>query len=251
MATLGRACLILALAVAVYGVGAVALRRAHAAGREWVDSGRRAVYALAALTTVAFVVLEIAFLRSDFSFADGRDALLDDDADLLPGGRGVVLAGGLAAAVGVAAVAVVEPRAVPDARAACATSRPTRRRSCSASAAFFSGLLVFVASPFATRRRRADGGRRACHPLLRHPTMMIHPPMLYSGYTLFTVPVRVRGRGARRPARRRRVDHGDAALRARPPGSSSASGSCSAPAGPTPSWAGAATGPGTRSRTPR
>src|SRR3712207_8623148 len=26
------------------------------------------------------------------------------------------------------------------------------------------------------------------NPLLRHPSMMIHPPMLYSGYTLFAVP---------------------------------------------------------------
>ena len=30
-----------------------------------------------------------------------------------------------------------------------------------------------------------DGG---LNPLLRHPAMMIHPPMLYSGYTLFAVP---------------------------------------------------------------
>ena len=26
------------------------------------------------------------------------------------------------------------------------------------------------------------------NPLLRHPSMMIHPPLLYSGYTLFTIP---------------------------------------------------------------
>ena len=26
------------------------------------------------------------------------------------------------------------------------------------------------------------------NPLLRHPSMMIHPPMLYSGYTLFAIP---------------------------------------------------------------
>src|SRR5438046_2021811 len=36
--------------------------------REFGDSGRRAVYALAGVLTVAFGVLEIAFLRSDFSF---------------------------------------------------------------------------------------------------------------------------------------------------------------------------------------
>ena len=36
--------------------------------REFVDSGRRAVYALALLATGAFAILEVAFLRSDFSY---------------------------------------------------------------------------------------------------------------------------------------------------------------------------------------
>ena len=66
MPTLGRACLILALGIALYGIGA-SLHGARARRREWVDSGRRAVYALAGVLTVAFAVLEAAFLRSDFS----------------------------------------------------------------------------------------------------------------------------------------------------------------------------------------
>ena len=67
MATVGRACLILALAVCVYGVAA-ALYGARARRPDWVESARRSVYALAVLATVSFAVLEIAFLRSDFSF---------------------------------------------------------------------------------------------------------------------------------------------------------------------------------------
>ncbi|MEA2227882.1 MAG: cytochrome c-type biosis protein CcmF, partial [Solirubrobacteraceae bacterium] len=67
MATVGRACLILALAVCVYGVAA-SLYGARARRPDWADSGRRAVYALAALATLSFAVLELAFLRSDFSF---------------------------------------------------------------------------------------------------------------------------------------------------------------------------------------
>src|SRR3954467_11851552 len=67
MAILGRACLILALGIALYGIGA-SLYGARARRREWVESGRRAVFALAGVLTVAFVVLEAAFLRSDFSF---------------------------------------------------------------------------------------------------------------------------------------------------------------------------------------
>src|SRR3954468_19490558 len=68
MPTLGRACLILALVACAYGIGA-ALYGARSGRREWAESGRRAVYALALLLTLAFGLLELAFLRSDFSFA--------------------------------------------------------------------------------------------------------------------------------------------------------------------------------------
>jgi cytochrome c-type biogenesis protein CcmF len=46
---------------------------------------------------------------------------------------------------------------------------------------------VFLESPFqALPVPPAEGA--GLNPLLRHPSMMIHPPMLYSGYTLFAVP---------------------------------------------------------------
>ena len=53
--------------------------------------------------------------------------------------------------------------------------------------AFFCGLLVFLESPFAQASPVPVEGT-GLNPILRHPAMMIHPPMLYSGYTLFTVP---------------------------------------------------------------
>src|SRR6202451_591673 len=67
MAGLGRLCLLLALAVCAYGIGAslYGVRRGRA---EFSESGRRSVYALAGILTVAFVILEIAFLRNDFAF---------------------------------------------------------------------------------------------------------------------------------------------------------------------------------------
>src|SRR5207302_7996132 len=49
------------------GVGA-SLYGALARRPEWVDSGRRSVYALAGMMVLAFAILEAAFLRSDFSF---------------------------------------------------------------------------------------------------------------------------------------------------------------------------------------
>src|ERR687885_1443520 len=53
--------------------------------------------------------------------------------------------------------------------------------------AFFGGLLVFAASPFTILPNPPQDGI-GLNALLRHPSMMIHPPMLYSGYTLFAVP---------------------------------------------------------------
>ena len=133
MALTGRALLILGLAVAVYGACA-SLYGVRTGRREWVDS-RPALGVRARGPDDARVrdprgrvpALGLLVQRR-------RGPLVDDHADVLQDDRAVVLAGGLAAAVGVAAVAVVEPRAVPDATARCARSCPTRPRSCSASA---------------------------------------------------------------------------------------------------------------------
>ncbi len=61
-------------------------------------------------------------------------------------------------------------------------------------AIFFVGLMVagiFFPSadtwPFETLAMVPAQGA-GLNPLLRHPAMMIHPPMLYSGYVFFTVP---------------------------------------------------------------
>src|SRR6476660_1694194 len=67
MAGVGSACLVVALMTAVYAVGA-ALYGANGGGRRWVVSARHAIYALAGLLITAFVILEAAYLRSDFSY---------------------------------------------------------------------------------------------------------------------------------------------------------------------------------------
>src|SRR5436190_1196566 len=67
MAVVGRGCLIIAFALTLYGAGA-AVYGARPGNRRFAESARRAVYATAGLVTLAFAILEIAFLRSDFSF---------------------------------------------------------------------------------------------------------------------------------------------------------------------------------------
>ena len=66
MIVLGAACMVLALLAALYAIGA-ALAGTRG-DRRWVDSSRRATYAVAALLSAAVVIIEAAFLRSDFSF---------------------------------------------------------------------------------------------------------------------------------------------------------------------------------------
>lgn len=56
-------------------------------------------------------------------------------------------------------------------------------------AIFFTGLMLFGGdvNPFATLSNIPPDGT-GLNPLLQHPSMIIHPPMLYTGYVSLTVP---------------------------------------------------------------
>jgi cytochrome c-type biogenesis protein CcmF len=68
MASVGAACLLIGLLTAAYAALA-ALYGATSGRRQFVVSARRAIYALAGLMLLAMLLLEIAFVRSDFSFS--------------------------------------------------------------------------------------------------------------------------------------------------------------------------------------
>jgi cytochrome c-type biogenesis protein CcmF len=184
-ATLGRACLILAFAVALYGVGA-GVYAGRTQDRNWAASARNAVYALAGLTTLAFLILEIAFLRSDFSFA----VVTSHSSTTTPTGYKAAAAwssqeGSLLLWVWL--LSLWSSLVLYLTRNRMRDVTPYATAVLSVFAAFFAGLLVFLASPFDTLGTVPSEGS-GLSPLLRHPAMMIHPPMLYSGYTLFTIP---------------------------------------------------------------
>jgi cytochrome c-type biogenesis protein CcmF len=185
MADLGRGLTFLAFAVAVYGV-AVSLYGARTGQLAWAVSGRRAVYALAGLTTGAFVVLEAAFLRSDFSFA----VVQSHSSTTTPGfykaaaawssQEGSLLLWLWLLSLWSSLVLFLTRRRLRDVQ-------PYATAVLLGFAAFFAGLLVFSVSPFQTLAMVPAEGV-GLNPLLRHPSMMIHPPLLYSGYTLFGIP---------------------------------------------------------------
>src|SRR3954447_2985833 len=195
MATLGRACLILALVVALYGVGAgiaawrLQRRDLAASARPAGDlaaSARRAVYALAGILTVAMGILESAFARDDFSFATfaGHSSTTTPTfyklAAVWSSQEGSLLLWVWLLALWSSAVLFLTRRRMRDVT-------PIATAVLAGFGTFFTALLVFSVSPFhVLGTPPADGA--GLNPLLRHPSMMIHPPMLYSGYTLFTVP---------------------------------------------------------------
>ncbi len=185
MLTLGRACLILALPIALYGIGA-SLYGARAGRREWVASGRRAVYAFAGTLVLAFGLLEAAFLRSDFSFAlvAGHSSTTTPTfyraTAMWSSQEGSLLLWAVLLAVWSSLILFLTRRRLREVA-------PYAASVLLGFGAFFVSLLVFLETPFAQASPVPPEGA-GLNPLLRHPSMMIHPPMLYSGYTLFTIP---------------------------------------------------------------
>ena len=185
MTTFGRGLLIVALLTALYAAFA-ALRGARGGGREWVVSSRRAIYALAAVLTAAVIVLESAFVRSDFSFG----LVADNSSTTTPTFYKLTAmwssqSGSLLLWVWVLSLF--------SAGVLFATKRrlreivPWATAVLAGLATFFCALLVFKVSPFTSIANPPTEGA-GINPLLRHPSMMFHPPMLYSGYVGFAIP---------------------------------------------------------------
>ena len=185
MATVGRALLILALVVALYGIVA-SIYGARRGRDEFIASGRRSVYAIAALVTGAFFILELAFLRSDFSFA----TVASHSSTTTP--TFYKAAAAWSSQEG-SLLLWLWLLSLWSTLVLFGTRRQLRRVAPYATAvllgfaAFFAALLVFKETPFGLLAAAPAEGA-GLNPLLRHPSMMIHPPMLYSGYTLFTIP---------------------------------------------------------------
>jgi cytochrome c-type biogenesis protein CcmF len=189
VATTGRALLILALAVSVYGIGAnlYAVRLGvDGRGAAWAASGRRAMWAVAGLLTLAFAILEAAFLRSDFSFSlvashsSTTTPLFYRATAAWSSQEGSLLLWVWLLSIGSSLVLWRLGRRLREVA-------PWATAVLLGLAVFFLGLLVFAATPF-TELAAAPAEGTGLNPLLRHPSMMFHPPMLYTGYTLFSVP---------------------------------------------------------------
>ncbi|HEY1716534.1 MAG TPA: cytochrome c-type biogenesis CcmF C-terminal domain-containing protein [Solirubrobacteraceae bacterium] len=185
MAGAGRVLLVLCLLSSVYGLGA-SLHGARSGQGEWVDSGRRAMYSVLGMSAIAFVILDSAFISSDFSYkivASGSSTTTPffyRAAAIWSTQQGSLLLWVMLLSFWSSLALLITRRRVRE-------IVPYAQSVLFGMAIFFVGLIVFFANPFATLPGPPTEGA-GLDPLLRHTTMMIHPPMLYSGFTLLLVP---------------------------------------------------------------
>jgi cytochrome c-type biogenesis protein CcmF len=184
MPELGRAALVVCFGLALYAVVA-GFAGAYLRRRRLALSAQNALVAAFVAAAVAVVVLLTALVRSDFSFTyvsafTSRELPLAYKFTALWGGQEGSLLLWLLVLTGYGAAAVLLDRKAG--RELVAWVVPVL----GIVAAFFSMLVVFVASPFKTHVAPVDG--LGLNSSLQSPYMQAHPPMLYLGYVGLTVP---------------------------------------------------------------
>ncbi|HYQ77672.1 MAG TPA: cytochrome c-type biogenesis CcmF C-terminal domain-containing protein [Solirubrobacterales bacterium] len=186
MASLGSALLGLAF-LAALTAGGLALAGRNGDER-WLLYSRRTAYAFCALLTACVVIIEAAFLGDNFSF----NIVQQHSSIETP--TGYKLAAMWSSQEGslllwAFVLSIAASAALYATRNKLRELVPWATAVMMGVAAFFTGLMLFApdVNPFATLDPAPVDGV-GLNPLLQHPSMMIHPPMLYSGYVAFTVP---------------------------------------------------------------
>jgi cytochrome c-type biogenesis protein CcmF len=185
MAGVGSACLVVGLLAGLYAAGS-SVYGAVSGRREFVLSGRRAIYCMAGLMIVATAILQSAFLRSDFSYKLVADGSSTDTPTfykitaMWATQDGSLLLWALLLSIFTSAVLFLTRHSLRE-------IAPWATGVLGVVAAFFLLLMVGWENPFTTLSNPPPEGA-GLNPLLRHPAMMIHPPMLYTGYVGFSIP---------------------------------------------------------------
>jgi cytochrome c-type biogenesis protein CcmF len=185
-ASFGSAALALAFATMVFAAVAALLGRKG--DERWVLVSRRAVYGACGLLTLCVLLIEIAFASDDFSFhivqqhSSIETPTFYKLAAMWSSQEGSLL---LWAWV----LSIASSLALYATRNRLREIVPYATAVMAGIASFFTGLMLFAGgvNPFAKLSPAPTDGI-GLNPLLQHPSMMIHPPMLYSGYVAFTIP---------------------------------------------------------------
>jgi len=182
---LGQITLILALLVALLQA-ILPLAGAHRGKAAWMAVARPAAYGQLFLLLAAFVVLTVAFVTQDFSVkyvAENSNSLLPmmyRYSAVWGAHEGSLLLWVLVLGIWTAAVAEFS-RHLPETVVARVLG------VMGVVSIGFLAFLIFTSNPFA-RLLPAPLEGRDLNPLLQDPGLIIHPPMLYTGYVGFVVP---------------------------------------------------------------
>lgn len=195
MANFGNLSLALALTFTIYAIFSL-FYGARTGRRELVKSGEHAVYVVFGFVTLAVAALVYLLLKSDFTIEyvagySNRDLpLFYKMASLWGGQKGSLLFWSwILTCFG--AIAAFRNRGH------AGKLVPYMLGILSLTAAFFLILNKFAVNPFehlavadasGVPRPFAPQDGRGLNPLLQHPAMVIHPPLLYIGYIGFVVP---------------------------------------------------------------
>ena len=185
MVDIGYFSLCLALVAAAYSTVAsvVGDRRKHLA---LIRSGENSSLAVCGLLTVSVLALWHALLGHDFQIqyvaenSNRAMPLLYVVAALWGGQNGSLLFWGWLLSVYIAALVLIN-------RGRYRALMPCAVATLAATSFFFILLSLFAADPF-TRLPVTPEDGRGLNPLLQHPIMAIHPPMLYLGMVGMSVP---------------------------------------------------------------
>jgi len=152
----------------------------------WAESSRNAVYATTGLLALALLVLLAAFLSDQFQIQyvaqhSSRDLPLYLKVSAVWAGQeGSLLLWSFLQAL-FAALVVLRPSDRTRSLVPWATV------FLSLITVFFTAVTLFLSSPF-TQLATAPPDGQGLNPLLRHPGMVFHPPVLYLGYVGLAVP---------------------------------------------------------------
>ena len=185
MDQIGTTAIWLGLAVSLYAAVA-SLIGAKSAIPELVVSGRRAVYMSLLAALVAAVALIVAFLTNDFSIS-----YVANNSNLVMG-RGYTLVAFYAANEGsllyiTLALALMSTISVLFAPRRFSAAMPYTIAILGVVLAFLFGTMATFADPFETSAIVPPDGR-GINPLLLHPGMYSHPPLIMAGLVGITIP---------------------------------------------------------------
>ena len=186
MADFGALSVLIAFVVATYA-GAASLVGARRNNARLLESGRAAVYALAAVLGLASVAMVQAFVSGDFSikyvqhYSDAQAPLAYKISAYWGGLDGSML-------FWVSLLAVFAAIAVYTNRHRQREILPYAIAVMAAVADFFLYLIIFEKNTFDIFLVEIPASGQGLNPLLQNPYMVTHPPALYAGFVGLTIP---------------------------------------------------------------